>query len=249
MTRRSKTPRPVPNRSSSGSPDASPPSRSTMNALRAAVLGADDGIVSVAGIVMGVAGASSSRTSIVIAGIAGLSAGAFSMAAGEFVSVSSQRDSERVLLAKEAKELREHPVEELEELAGIYERKGLSRATAQQVANELMAKDAFAAHLDAELHMNAGALTNPWQAAAASALSFSVGDVLPILTVMLFTAKLRLIAMVIAVILSLSLTGVLSALASGASRTRAAVRVVCGGMLAMAITYVIGRLVGGALVG
>lgn len=157
----------------------------TLNWLRAAVLGANDGIVSVSSIVVGVAGASDSAAFILTAGVAGLVAGALSMAVGEYVSVSTQRDTEKALLEKERAELREYPQQELEELAGLYEMKGLSKPTARTVAEELMAHDAFAAHAEAELHIDPNDLTNPWQAALASAASFSVGGIVPILAVAL----------------------------------------------------------------
>src|SRR5690349_1409230 len=156
-----------------------------LNWLRAGVLGANDGIVSVAGIVVGVAGATSQRGPIFTAGLAGLVAGAVSMALGEYVSVSSQRDTEHALVAKERRELHESPEEELQELIALYRAKGLSQATARRVAEELTAHDALGAHLDAELGIDPGDLANPRQAAAASALSFTVGALLPLLAVLL----------------------------------------------------------------
>src|SRR5687768_6619103 len=147
-----------------------------LNWLRAGVLGANDGIVSTAGLVVGVAGATTATGPILTAGVAGLVAGAVSMALGEYVSVSSQRDAERALLEKERGELAEFPDEELAELAAIYEAKGLSARTARQVADELTAKDAFSAHVDAELHLDPEALTNPWQAAGTSAVAFATGS-------------------------------------------------------------------------
>src|SRR5664279_4770822 len=146
-----------------------------LNWLRAGVLGANDGIVSTAGIVVGVAGATTSRGPIFTAGLAGLVAGAVSMALGEYISVSSQRDSEHALLAKEKRELADTPDEERTELAAIYEAKGLSPATAWTVAEELTAHDALAAHLDAELNLDPQDIASPAQAAAASALSFTLG--------------------------------------------------------------------------
>jgi VIT1/CCC1 family predicted Fe2+/Mn2+ transporter len=146
-----------------------------LNWLRAGVLGANDGIVSTAGLVVGVAAATTARSPIITAGIAGLAAGAVAMALGEYVSVSSQRDTERALLAKERTELDEYPERELAELAGIYQAKGLTPETADLVARELTAHDAFAAHVHAELGIDPGELTNPWHAAAASAVSFTVG--------------------------------------------------------------------------
>lgn len=216
-------------------------SGSTLNWLRAAVLGANDGIVSVASIIVGVAGASDSTGFILTAGIAGLSAGALSMAVGEYVSVSTQRDTEMALLAKERGELATVPDEELEELTGLYQAKGLSRETAALVAKELTAHDVFAAHVDAELHIDPNDLTNPLSAAFASAAAFFSGAIIPLIAVALPPAPLRLPVTFAAVFVALIVTGVLSAYAGGADKTRATVRVVVGGILAMAITYGIGK--------
>jgi VIT1/CCC1 family predicted Fe2+/Mn2+ transporter len=215
-----------------------------LNSLRAAVLGANDGIVSVAGIVAGVAGASNSKSTIFTAGVAGLVAGALSMAAGEYVSVSSQRDTERAMLRQEKAELRDFPEQELEELARMYEAKGLSKATARKVAQELTEHDAFAAHADAELRIDPHALTSPWQAAVASAASFFFGAVVPLAAIVLSPAPSRLFITFASVILALIITGVLSAMAGGANRLQATVRVVLGGIIAMAVTYGIGKLIG-----
>jgi VIT1/CCC1 family predicted Fe2+/Mn2+ transporter len=216
-----------------------------LNWLRAGVLGANDGIVSVAGIVVGVAGATSNRGTILTAGIAGLVAGALSMAAGEYVSVSTQRDTERALLAKEARELVEMPEEELEELVQIYRDKGLSEGLARQVAVELTARDAFAAHVDAELGLDPDDLTNPWHAALASAVAFFCGALLPLLAVVLPGDSWRVPVTFVAVVLALVATGLLSASAGDASRRRAVWRNVMGGTLAMVVTYGVGQLVGG----
>lgn len=215
-----------------------------LNWLRAAVLGANDGIVSVAALVVGVAGASDSTGIILTTGIAGLLAGALSMAVGEYVSVSTQRDTERALLEKERYELTHEPEEELEELIGLYEAKGLTRATATVVANELTARDAFAAHVDAELHIDSHNLTNPWHAALASAASFTVGAAIPIAAIILPSQSTRVTTTFAAVCVALIITGTLSAQAGGANRTKATIRVVVGGLLAMAITFGIGRLFG-----
>lgn len=220
-------------------------SSSRMNSLRAAVLGADDGIVSVAGIVVGVAGATSSKTAIFIAGLAGLAAGALSMAAGEYVSVSSQRDTQRAMLDKEKIELRDYPEEELLELQEIYEAKGLTKQTAKIVAKELTAHDAFAAHADAELNINPNDLTSPWQAAISSAISFLAGAAIPLIAILIFPAHIRVLLTFISVLLALSLTGLLSAKVSEANKLKVTLRVVAGGALAMLITYSIGKLVGG----
>ncbi len=217
---------------------------STLNWLRAAVLGANDGIVSVAALVVGVAGASNSSSAILTAGIAGLLAGALSMAVGEFVSVSTQKDTEQALLAKEKWELEHEAEKELEELTTIYQSKGLSRATAQVVAQELTAHDAFAAHVDAELHIDPDNLTNPWHAAWASGAAFTVGAILPLLAITLPPEPYRIPFTFGAVIVDLAITGSLSAHAGDASKMRATVRVVLGGALAMAVTFGIGKLFG-----
>ena len=220
---------------------------SLLNWLRAAVLGANDGIVSTAGLVMGVAGATTDRQTIFVAGLAGLVAGALSMAAGEYVSVSTQRDTEQALLAKERRELEEEPDEELAELAGLYVAKGLSEETARQVALELTDHDALAAHADAELGIDPDVLTNPWQAAIASMLAFTVGALLPLLTITLLSQDLRVWGTVVSVVLALALTGFLSARFAEAEVRRAIIRNICGGVLAMGVTYLIGDLVGGRI--
>jgi VIT1/CCC1 family predicted Fe2+/Mn2+ transporter len=219
---------------------------SRLNWLRAAVLGAQDGVVSVSSIIVGVAAAAASTHFIFAAGLAGLLAGALSMAAGEYVSVSTQRDTERALLEKERRELRDQPEQELKELAAIYKAKGLSDETAQKVAEELTAHDVFAAHVEAELHIDPTDLTNPWHAALASAASFFVGAIIPLLTVVLTPERIRIPVMFIAVVIVLIITGVLSAYAGGANKTIATARVVAGGIIAMAVTYVAGLLVGAA---
>ncbi|WP_374111203.1 VIT family protein [Nocardia sp. JCM 34519.1] len=218
-----------------------------LNWLRAAVLGANDGIVSVAGIVVGVAAATTARGPILTAGIAGLVAGAVSMALGEYVSVSTQRDSERALLATECRELREQPEAELAELAAIYQAKGLSAETARLVAEELTEHDAFAAHAEAELGIDPNELTNPWHAAISSALSFTLGALLPLLAIVLPPTGFRIPIAVAAVLVALLLTGSLGARLGGAPVLRATVRVALGGAAAMAVTYFVGHLVGIAL--
>jgi VIT1/CCC1 family predicted Fe2+/Mn2+ transporter len=215
-----------------------------LNALRAAVLGANDGIVSVAGIVMGVAGATSQANTILVAGTAGLVAGALSMAAGEYVSVSTQRDTEQALLDKERRELEEEPEEELAELAAIYQGKGLSEELAREVAVQLTAHDALGAHAEAELGIDPDDLTNPWHAAFASMAAFTVGALLPLLTITLVPDRLRIWVTVVAVALALALTGWLSASSGDAPRRPAILRNVAGGLLAMGVTYLIGSLVG-----
>jgi VIT1/CCC1 family predicted Fe2+/Mn2+ transporter len=218
-----------------------------LNWLRAAVLGANDGIVSTAGLVMGVAGATTDRQAIFIAGLAGVIAGALSMAAGEYVSVSSQKDTETALLAKERRELEEEPEEELAELAGIYRDKGLSEETARQVAVELTAHDALAAHAEAELGLDAYERTKPSHAALASMAAFTLGAVLPLLTITLLPHSWRVWGTVISVVAALALTGYSSARFTNAVVSRAIVRTVGGGVLAMGVTYAVGRLVGASL--
>lgn len=224
-----------------------PGTASRLNWLRAGVLGANDGIVSTAGLVIGVAGATVARGPILTAGVAGLVAGAVSMALGEYVSVSSQRDSERATLDKERQELVDDPETELEELVGIYQTKGLTPATARLVAEELTAHDAFAAHVDAELAINPDELTNPWHAAISSALSFILGALLPLLAIVLASPAMRVPLTFALVIVALAITGSISARLGGAARGRAVARLVIGGALAMAVTYAIGALLGSAV--
>lgn len=219
-------------------------SAAKLNKLRASVLGANDGIVSVAGIVAGVAGATSSKAIILTAGIAGLVAGALSMAAGEYVSVSSQRDTERALLEKERLELEQYPEEELEELTVIYQNKGLKRESAELVAKELTDHDAYAAHIDAELNIDPNDLNNPWHATIASALSFLAGAAIPLLAIIVSTNETRLYVVFISVIIALIITGILSAKVGGANKFVATIRVVIGGSLAMIVTYFIGKFFG-----
>lgn len=218
-----------------------------LNWLRAGVLGANDGIVSTAGIVVGVAAATSERTPIFTAGIAGLVAGAVSMALGEYVSVSTQRDTEQTLLAKERHELAEQPHAEFDELVGLYEAKGLSHETACRVAHELTEHDAFAAHVDVELGIDPDDLTNPWQAAFSSAVSFTLGALLPLVAILAPPAAWRIPVVVIAVIAALALTGWTGARLGGSSPWRPMCRVVVGGAIAMGVTFLIGHLVGTAV--
>jgi VIT1/CCC1 family predicted Fe2+/Mn2+ transporter len=220
---------------------------SRLNWLRAGVLGANDGIVSVAGLVVGVAGVTTDRGPLFTAGIAGLVAGAVSMALGEYVSVSSQRDSEKAQLATEKRELREDPELELAELTALYEAKGLRPETARTVARELTEHDALAAHLDAELSIDPEDLTSPWQAAGASALAFTLGAVLPLLAILLPPPAWRVPACVAVVLVTLAVAGWVGAVLGGGHRTVAVARVVIGGGLGLAITYLIGHLFGTAI--
>src|SRR5680860_520997 len=215
-----------------------------LNSLRAAVLGANDGIVSVAGLVVVVDAATTHRDTIFVAGLAGLVAGALSRGTGEYVSVSTQRDTERALIEKETRELADEPEDELAELAELYRQKGLSEELARQVAAELTGKDALRAHLDIELGIDPDDLTNPWQAARVSIISFTLGALLPVLTILLFSPSLRAVVTLVAVGLALAGTGLASARIGGARVRPAVTRNVLGGVLAMTITYAVGYLAG-----
>ncbi|GAB3719906.1 VIT family protein [Amycolatopsis oliviviridis] len=215
-----------------------------LNWLRAGVLGANDGIVSVAGIVVGVAGATTDSTAIATAGIAGLVAGALSMAGGEYVSVSTQRDTERAQLRLEKRELKEMPEAEERELAEIYEAKGLSPELAAQVARELTDKDALQAHAEAELGIDPDNLTSPWQAAWASLVAFTVGALLPLLSIVWTSTSARVWACASAVVVGLTLTGFISAKLGDARVGRAIARNVGVGALTMLVTYYVGVLFG-----
>jgi VIT1/CCC1 family predicted Fe2+/Mn2+ transporter len=217
-----------------------------LNWLRAGVLGANDGIVSVAAIVVGVAGATSQIAPIITAGVAGLVGGAISMALGEFVSVSSQRDTQHALIAKERRELIEQPDEELEELTAIYQGKGMSHETARTVAEELTAHDPVAAHLEAELGINEADVVSPWQAAWASAAAFFVGALLPLVAILLPPANVRVPITFAAVLIALAVTGAMSARVGGSHWLRPTLRVVIGGALALAATFLVGTLLGTA---
>jgi len=223
-------------------------SNNQLNKLRAAVLGGNDGIVSTAGLVLGVAGASASKETILIAGVAGLVSGAISMAAGEFVSVSSQRDSEKAFLERMRTHIAsKHHSSEAEEFIERFKEKGISEATAIKVADELEAAGTLTTELEKELGIDADDLSNPWSAAIASALSFTAGSIIPLAAVFFSSDEWRLPITVAAVLLSLILTGTLSARAGQATKTRAALRVVVWGIGAMAITYAIGHVIGVSL--
>ncbi|SED84785.1 Predicted Fe2+/Mn2+ transporter, VIT1/CCC1 family [Amycolatopsis lurida] len=215
-----------------------------LNWLRAGVLGANDGIVSVAGIVVGVAGATTDSTTIATAGIAGLVAGALSMAGGEYVSVSTQRDTERAQLRLEKRELKEMPEAEERELAEIYEEKGLSAELAAEVARELTEKDALQAHAEAELGIDPDNLTSPWQAVWASLVAFTVGALLPLLAIVWTPTSARVWACASAVVVGLALTGIVSAKLGDARVGRAIARNVGVGALTMLVTYYVGVLFG-----
>lgn len=217
-----------------------------LNWLRAAVLGANDGVVSTAGLVVGVAGATSSRSALLTAGLAGLLAGSLSMAVGEYVSVSTQRDSEQAALAVEREELATMPGAELAELTGMLRQRGLSEDLAAQVAEQLTERDALAAHASLELGIDAHELANPWHAALASFAAFTTGALLPLLAIVLPPASLRLAITVAAVLIALVLCGWGSARMGSAPVRPAVLRNALGGALAMAITYSAGALLGAA---
>lgn len=217
---------------------------SRLNWLRAGVLGANDGIVSTAAIVLGVAGATDNRGSIILSGLVGMMAGAMSMATGEYVSVSTQRDTEKAVLDRERRELAETPEEELDELAGLYEAKGIEPGLARKVAVQLTAKDALRAHAEAELGLDPDDLTNPWHAAGASFLAFLVGALVPLLGVVVAPSAW---VTVVAVALALAVTGSVSARLGSAPVLRAVLRNIAGGLLAMGVTYLLGSIAGGLI--
>ena len=219
-------------------------SNNQLNKLRASVLGANDGIVSTAGLVLGVTGAAASKETILLAGFAGLVAGAISMAAGEFVSVSSQRDSEKAFLKQKRRHIKAEHDSVADELIEIYQAKGISKKTAAQAAKELEASGNLDTELQKELGVDPNDLTNPWSAAIASATSFVVGAAIPLTAIALAPASWQVLATALAVLASLILAGTLSARAGEANKARAALRIVVWGVGAMAITYLIGHLIG-----
>jgi VIT1/CCC1 family predicted Fe2+/Mn2+ transporter len=215
--------------------------------LRAAVLGANDGILSTAGLIVGVAAAEATRGSILISGMAGLVAGAMSMAAGEYVSVSSQSDTEKADIARETGELRGDPEAELSELTGIYVERGLTPKLARQVAMQLTAKNALGAHTRDELHLSEATAARPVQAALTSAATFAAGAALPMLTVVIVPERMIGVGVTIASLVFLALLGAVGAAVGGAGVAKAVVRVMFWGALAMAITAAIGKLFGTVL--
>ena len=215
--------------------------------LRAAVLGANDGLVSTASLIVGVAASSAGTGEILVAGCAGLVAGAMSMAAGEYVSVSSQADTERADLTRERRELADDPAAEREELAGIYVARGLDHALALQVADQLMARDALGAHARDELGISEITAARPVQAALTSAATFSAGAALPLAVAALTRADLAVYTVSTASLVFLAILGALGARAGGAGVARATARVAFWGALAMAVTAGIGGLVGKAV--
>jgi vacuolar iron transporter family protein len=212
--------------------------------IRAGVLGANDGLISTASLIAGVAAANATRSTILIAGVAGLTAGAFSMAAGEYVSVSSQRDSELADLEMERGELKQHPKRELEELTQIYRARGLDADLARTVAVQLTKVDALHTHARDELGINPHQLANPWQAAIVSALSFTLGAGLPVLVIVATSTKARTFALLAVTLVGLMALGSLSARLGGAPRGKAVIRVVVGGALALAASLLIGNFAG-----
>jgi len=212
------------------------------NRLRAAVMGSNDGILSISGLVIGIASAGGSKIFILTAGLAGIAAGAISMAAGEYISVSAERDNEQALLHKENLELRDRPQYELNELATLYKNRGLKPETALAVAKELTSTDALLAHSAMELNIDPQHLTNPWHSVFASALSYTSGATIPLIAIMLPTGALSIPLTFISVIFALILTGYISAKASGSNKIKSILRVVACGVIAMAITFSIGKL-------
>jgi vacuolar iron transporter family protein len=212
--------------------------------LRAAVLGANDGLISTASLVLGVAASGTTQAAVLVAGVAGLVAGSMSMAAGEYVSVSSQSDTERADLALEKRELAADKVGEEKELAAIYEDRGLTPDLAAQVAHQLMAKDALGAHARDELGFSESTVARPLQAAGASAVSFACGGVLPVFLAASVQRQHVTIAIAASALVSLALLGAVAARVGGASQWRGAVRVLFWGSLAMAVSVIVGRQFG-----
>ncbi|MDR7233297.1 MULTISPECIES: VIT family protein [Agrococcus] len=228
-------------------PDLPPPVESMaskLNWLRAGVLGANDGIVSTSALMVGVAGAGTGIGGILTAGVAALVAGAFSMAVGEYVSVSSQRDSERAAIRRELAELESNPEGQIDQLAHMYEARGLAPATAHQVAVELTEADPLRAHLDVEYKLDPDDLNNPWSAAASSAVAFTLGSLVPLVAALVAPAAWMPWPIVVATVLALLVTGVVSARIGGSGKRIGMLRVLLGGILALAATWLIGTLVG-----
>jgi VIT1/CCC1 family predicted Fe2+/Mn2+ transporter len=215
--------------------------------LRAAVLGANDGIISTSSLLVGVAAASTSLNEVIVAGVAGLAAGATAMAAGEYVSVSSQADTEAADLAKETRELAEHPAAELDELTNIYIARGLDQALARQVAEALTAKDAFATHARDELGLSAHVVARPIQAALTSAVTFAFGAAIPLLIAIASPLSRIPWSVSAGSLVALAILGAAGAQTGGAGIWKPMVRVTFWGAIAMGTTAVIGRLVGHAL--
>lgn len=226
-------------------PDLPPPIESMaskLNWLRAGVLGANDGVVSTSALMVGVAGAGTSIAGILTAGVAALVAGAFSMAVGEYVSVSSQRDSERAAIRRELRELDENPEGQIDQLAHMYEIRGLSPETAHLVAVELTASDPLRAHLDVEYKLDPEDLNNPWAAAASSAVAFTLGSLVPLLAAVFAPGTWMPWPIVVATVVALLITGLVSARIGASGKRVAMFRVLIGGVIALAATWLIGSL-------
>lgn len=218
---------------------------STLNWLRAGVLGANDGIVSISGLLIGVAAVDPTHTSaIVIAGLAGIASAALSMSVGEYVSVSTQRDTERTLVHAQRNALSTQPQQEEATLAAIWEAKGLDPKLAAQVAQQLSIRDPLNAHLSSRYNIDPSDLTNPWTAALSSFVAFLAGSLLPLLTMVFVPAQFRIVSTFVAVLIALMATGYISALLGQAPRLRAVIRLVAGGCLAMILTFIIGHFFG-----
>lgn len=226
-------------------PDLPPPVESMaskLNWLRAGVLGANDGIVSTSALMVGVAGAGTSAAGVLTAGVAALAAGALSMAVGEYVSVSSQRDSERGAIRREQQLLMTNPEGQVDQLAHMYEERGLSPETAHLVAVELTAADPLRAHLDVEYKLDPEQLNNPWAAAASSAVAFTFGSLVPLLAAVFSPSAWMPLPIVVATVVALLITGLVSARVGASGKRVAMFRVLIGGVIALAATWLIGSL-------
>jgi VIT1/CCC1 family predicted Fe2+/Mn2+ transporter len=220
---------------------------STLNWLRAAVLGANDGVVSTAAIIFGVAGASAGHSTIMLAGIAAIAAGALSMAAGEYVSVSTQRDLEVAELARQKANIERDPEREVRQLAKLFEQRGVKPDLASEVSRQMSAKDALSVHARAELGIDPEAVTNPWAAAFASLVAFTIGGLIPIASMLMSPGPAEIWVTGASVVVAMALTGAVSAKLGQFPVVRSMTRNVVGGLLAMAVTYGVGNLVGGSL--
>jgi len=212
------------------------------NWLRAAVLGSNDGIISIAGLVIGISGAAQSKETVLTAGIAGIIAGAISIGAGEYVSVCAQSDMEKALLKKEKYNLINYPKEELDDLVSAYEKDGLKPKAAEIVAEEFTEADAFDTHAEVDYNIDPHHLTSPWSSVVASSISFAIGSLIPLSAIMFSDSSYSVVVAFVAVVIALTITGILTAKVSGASITRSVLRVVSGGVIAMTVTFLVGIL-------
>lgn len=222
-------------------------SKQALNKVRAAVLGANDGIVSTAAVVMGAAGATSDSSAVVMAGFAALVAGAFSMAVGEYVSVSSQSDAETSYIDRKKQHLEDDPAAQIEKLSKAYQERGMSAKTAKTAAKEVSEKDALGAHLESGIGMSEDEVTSPSAAAISSFLSFIAGGSIPFIVCLLASDQMRIGATMLATIIALGLAGYISSSVTGTSSKLATIRIIFGGIIAMGATYAIGSLFGVAL--